>query len=221
VAPGRSPAECALLFESLGKKEEDVFFHCDQFIRGMYSVFLEHWFANFPRENVMVGGAGLGLPAAVKCALMCGGAGEVLKHTVCQHATCCARIALHGPSLCTGSLTTRLSPLLLNPAQPPAYSPLVTSPPPPPDTQVIRSEDYYANETLWVAKAIKFLGLPEPDQQLWSSISVQHKPKSNIHGRIIMPIAEDALNKMYQPWNERLANVMQVRVRGRGAVLAD
>lgn len=54
VAPGRSPAECALMFESLGKKEEDVFFHCDQFIRGMYSVYLEHWFANFPRENVMV-----------------------------------------------------------------------------------------------------------------------------------------------------------------------
>jgi hypothetical protein len=53
---GHTPAECALLFESLGKKQEDVFFHCDQLIRGMYSVFVEHWLASFRREDVLVSG---------------------------------------------------------------------------------------------------------------------------------------------------------------------
>jgi len=32
---------CALYFESLGAEEEALFFHADQVIRGMYSIFVE------------------------------------------------------------------------------------------------------------------------------------------------------------------------------------
>ena len=34
---------CALSFESLVRENEEVFYHCDQLIKGMYSVFLKRW----------------------------------------------------------------------------------------------------------------------------------------------------------------------------------
>ena len=40
---------CALRFESLSRPNEETFYHCDQLIKGMYSVFLPHWRRAFPR----------------------------------------------------------------------------------------------------------------------------------------------------------------------------
>ena len=34
---------CALSFESLTRENEEVFYHCDQLIKGMYQVFLKRW----------------------------------------------------------------------------------------------------------------------------------------------------------------------------------
>ena len=34
---------CALSFESLTRENEEVFYHCDQLIKGLYSVFLKRW----------------------------------------------------------------------------------------------------------------------------------------------------------------------------------
>ena len=39
---------CAVHFEQLGKNESDVFFHCDQLIRGMYAPFVSAWLDAFP-----------------------------------------------------------------------------------------------------------------------------------------------------------------------------
>eukprot|EP00191_Tetraselmis_sp_GSL018_P003786 CAMPEP_0177598730 /NCGR_PEP_ID=MMETSP0419_2-20121207/12543_1 /TAXON_ID=582737 /ORGANISM="Tetraselmis sp., Strain GSL018" /LENGTH=412 /DNA_ID=CAMNT_0019091271 /DNA_START=204 /DNA_END=1442 /DNA_ORIENTATION=+ len=44
------PARCALYFEAHGHRQEGVFFHCDQLIRGMYSIFVEGWTAFFGDE---------------------------------------------------------------------------------------------------------------------------------------------------------------------------
>ncbi|KAL1530812.1 hypothetical protein AB1Y20_001708 [Prymnesium parvum] len=41
---------CAIHFEQLGKEQSDVFFHCDQLIRSMYSPFARDWLAAFPRS---------------------------------------------------------------------------------------------------------------------------------------------------------------------------
>lgn len=49
-----STRECALRFEAHGIEQEDVFFHCDQLIRGMHDVFAETWLATFPRELLLV-----------------------------------------------------------------------------------------------------------------------------------------------------------------------
>ena len=38
-----STAACALSFESLLRENEEVFYHCDQLIKGMYSVFYPRW----------------------------------------------------------------------------------------------------------------------------------------------------------------------------------
>ena len=38
-----STTDCALRFESLARENEEVFYHCDQLIKGMYSVFLPAW----------------------------------------------------------------------------------------------------------------------------------------------------------------------------------
>ena len=38
-----STDDCALRFESLARDNEEVFYHCDQLIKGMYSVFLPAW----------------------------------------------------------------------------------------------------------------------------------------------------------------------------------
>jgi len=56
VATGRVAAvrRCALLFESLGYKEETVYFHTDQILRGLYSIFLKDWLELWPSERVLV-----------------------------------------------------------------------------------------------------------------------------------------------------------------------
>ena len=38
-----SAAACALSFESLTRENEETFYHCDQLIKGMYSVFFRRW----------------------------------------------------------------------------------------------------------------------------------------------------------------------------------
>eukprot|EP00873_Tetraselmis_striata_P009748 jgi/Tetstr1/430012/TSEL_019873.t1 len=48
------PLRCALFFEAQGQREEEVFFHCDQLIRGIYAVFLEVWMAAFGRDALLV-----------------------------------------------------------------------------------------------------------------------------------------------------------------------
>ena len=45
---------CTLYLESLSQYLEDIFFHCDQLMRGMYSVWLHVWFTFFPREAFLV-----------------------------------------------------------------------------------------------------------------------------------------------------------------------
>ncbi|GFR42500.1 hypothetical protein Agub_g3302 [Astrephomene gubernaculifera] len=45
---------CALLFEALGAREEKVYFHADQLMRGMYGLFLEIWYRFIPPTNWMV-----------------------------------------------------------------------------------------------------------------------------------------------------------------------
>ena len=44
---------CAFLFELIASEYSDVFFHCDQFIRGLYSPFVEDWHAAFGK-NLLV-----------------------------------------------------------------------------------------------------------------------------------------------------------------------
>ena len=38
-----STSDCALRFESLAREHEEVFYHCDQLIKGMYSIFTPAW----------------------------------------------------------------------------------------------------------------------------------------------------------------------------------
>ena len=45
---------CAVFFEQLGPQPNDVFFHCDQIIRGIYSPFVSDWLSAFPEENLML-----------------------------------------------------------------------------------------------------------------------------------------------------------------------
>ncbi|GLI66090.1 hypothetical protein VaNZ11_009812 [Volvox africanus] len=49
---GETP--CALYFEALGNREEVVYFHADQLMRGMYGLFLEIWYRFIPASNWMV-----------------------------------------------------------------------------------------------------------------------------------------------------------------------
>ena len=44
---------CAYLFELLGKREGDVFFHADQVIRGLYEPFIADWQAAFGTESFL------------------------------------------------------------------------------------------------------------------------------------------------------------------------
>ncbi|KAG1658985.1 hypothetical protein FOA52_008687 [Chlamydomonas sp. UWO 241] len=53
-AGGHSSDECALLFETFGPTQEKVYFHCDQLLRGMYTVWMEGWLRAFPREVIHV-----------------------------------------------------------------------------------------------------------------------------------------------------------------------
>jgi hypothetical protein len=45
---------CAYLFEFLGPKYGEVFFHCDQLIRGLYEPFVRDWHAAFDQESLHV-----------------------------------------------------------------------------------------------------------------------------------------------------------------------
>ncbi|KAI8474367.1 MAG: P-loop containing nucleoside triphosphate hydrolase protein [Monoraphidium minutum] len=45
---------CVLLFESLGYDDEQVFFHADQVLRGLYALYLEQWLALWPRGRVLL-----------------------------------------------------------------------------------------------------------------------------------------------------------------------
>lgn len=54
TASGHSTFTCALYLESLSQELEDVFFHCDQLLRGMYSIWLHLWLSFFPRESFLV-----------------------------------------------------------------------------------------------------------------------------------------------------------------------
>mmetsp|Transcript_36158 Transcript_36158/g.80462 ORF Transcript_36158/g.80462 Transcript_36158/m.80462 type:complete len:459 (-) Transcript_36158:759-2135(-) len=54
ASKGHGMRKCALLFEALGSEEEQIFFHADQFIRGMYSLYLEVWLRHFPRDQLLI-----------------------------------------------------------------------------------------------------------------------------------------------------------------------
>lgn len=45
---------CAYLFELLDKQHSDVFFHCDQLIRGLYEPFVADWHAAFGAAGLLV-----------------------------------------------------------------------------------------------------------------------------------------------------------------------
>jgi hypothetical protein len=49
---GHTPFTCALYLESLSQHLEDTF-HCDQLMRGMYSIWLHVWFEFFPRRSFL------------------------------------------------------------------------------------------------------------------------------------------------------------------------
>ncbi|PNW78886.1 hypothetical protein CHLRE_09g393321v5 [Chlamydomonas reinhardtii] len=54
-APEVDPAtSCLLHFETWGLQEERVFFHADQILRGVYSVYLDSWFKYFDRRQFLV-----------------------------------------------------------------------------------------------------------------------------------------------------------------------
>ena len=53
-AERHSPFTCALYMESLSQNLDDVFFHSDQLLRGLYSVWLHLWLSHFPRESFLV-----------------------------------------------------------------------------------------------------------------------------------------------------------------------
>lgn len=44
---------CAYHFESLGPRQEGVFYHCDQLIKTMYGTFLKTWVEAFGKKNVL------------------------------------------------------------------------------------------------------------------------------------------------------------------------
>lgn len=45
---------CAIHFEQLGPQPNDVFFHCDQVIRSIYSVFVADWLGAFPEKQLLI-----------------------------------------------------------------------------------------------------------------------------------------------------------------------
>jgi hypothetical protein len=45
---------CAFLFEYLGEAESDVFFHCDQIIRGLYEPFVRDWVGAFGDRSLVI-----------------------------------------------------------------------------------------------------------------------------------------------------------------------
>ncbi|GLC34028.1 hypothetical protein PLESTB_000830200 [Pleodorina starrii] len=47
-------ARCALYFEALSHREEMVYFHADQLMRGMYALFLEIWYRFIPASNWLI-----------------------------------------------------------------------------------------------------------------------------------------------------------------------
>ena len=54
TAQGHTPFTCALYLESLSQDLEDIFFHADQLMRGMYSIWLHVWMSFFPTDSFLV-----------------------------------------------------------------------------------------------------------------------------------------------------------------------
>jgi N-acetylgalactosamine 4-sulfate 6-O-sulfotransferase len=46
--------KCALRFEAYGAAEANVYYHCDQLIKGMYAAFLPEWVAALGAPNLLV-----------------------------------------------------------------------------------------------------------------------------------------------------------------------
>ena len=53
-AKSHGERRCAFLFEMLNKTEADVFFHCDQLIRGIYWPFIAEWLAAFGKQFLII-----------------------------------------------------------------------------------------------------------------------------------------------------------------------
>ena len=51
----------------LGKEQSDVFFHCDQLIRSIYSPFVRDWLVAFPRRRVPHAVGPLGVMTWLAC----------------------------------------------------------------------------------------------------------------------------------------------------------
>ena len=45
---------CAIFFEQLGQEPNDVFFHCDQLLRGLYAPYIADWLAAFPEGALLL-----------------------------------------------------------------------------------------------------------------------------------------------------------------------
>lgn len=50
----RGRRKCALRFEAYGAAEAEVYYHCDQLIKGMYAVFLPEWIAALSQPNLLI-----------------------------------------------------------------------------------------------------------------------------------------------------------------------
>jgi len=46
--------QCVTSFEAMGPSYENVYYHADQVLKGMYSTFMAGWLAAFPRETFLV-----------------------------------------------------------------------------------------------------------------------------------------------------------------------
>jgi hypothetical protein len=45
---------CVLALEAWGQEQEDVFYHCDQLLKGAYSVYMRSWLHAFPSGELLV-----------------------------------------------------------------------------------------------------------------------------------------------------------------------
>ena len=50
----RTRDECVLAYEAWGQREEDTFYHCDQLLKSVYSVYMRSWLHAFPGGELLV-----------------------------------------------------------------------------------------------------------------------------------------------------------------------